>query len=75
METRGWLRLERWLSAMLLIVAAAWVALHFAELGALVTVMWMALGLAGIIVCLRAQLKLRYGALPASRHRRSSSRH
>ena len=67
--------MERWTSAMLLMASAAWVALHVRDMWTLVTGMWMAFGVVGVVVCLRAQLKLRYGAAPASRRRRGTGRH
>jgi hypothetical protein len=69
METRGWLRLERWASGMLLVLSAAWVVLHFGDMWTLVNAMWMAIGLLGVLVCVRAELKLRYGVSRASRRR------
>jgi hypothetical protein len=69
METRQWLRVERWLAVMLLIVALAWVALHRSDLVTRMTGMWLALFVLGGAVCLRAELKLRYGVSRASRRR------
>jgi uncharacterized membrane protein len=70
METRQWLRVERWLAVMLLMSAAAWMALHHGDLLTKITGMWLVLGVLGAVVCLRAQVKLQNGESRSSRRRR-----